>query len=140
LGRTIGAADDMASAEPVVVISDGFWSRRFSRDPSALGKRVLLNGVLSAAIVGVTPTDFHTGRGIAPDFSIPLSSENQLAGGLLAPQNWELELVGRMNTGVGLPQVQDSLQGVLQAIALDEAPNTAPADMPQLKLNSGGNI
>src|SRR5262245_26922016 len=74
-GRAITPADDIASAEPAVVVSHGFWSRRFSQNPAAIGKRVVLNGVLSATIVGVLPPDFQIGHGVVPDFSIPFAFE-----------------------------------------------------------------
>ena len=37
IGRTITDADD-AEANPVAVISDRYWERRFARDPSVVGK------------------------------------------------------------------------------------------------------
>ncbi|MGH9937952.1 MAG: permease prefix domain 1-containing protein, partial [Blastocatellia bacterium] len=39
LGRTIAPEDDRApGAHPVCVISDGYWRRRFGRDPGVVGK------------------------------------------------------------------------------------------------------
>src|SRR5215213_2254843 len=40
LGRTITPDDDQPSAQPVAVVSHGFWTRRFGRDPAILGKVV----------------------------------------------------------------------------------------------------
>jgi predicted permease len=135
-GRTIIPSDDLASAEPAVVVSHGFWSRRFSPDPAAVGKRVLLNGVLTATIVGVLPADFHIGRGVVPDFSIPLVFEKQLAAGLLARENWGLSIVARMKSGYRAEQVEGNLQGIFQGAALQLAPNTSSADMPKLAVIS----
>jgi len=135
-GRMIAPSDDTASAEPVVVISRGFWQRKFAQDPSAVGKRVVLNGILTATIVGVTPQDFHMGRGIVPDFFVPLAFEPQLASGLLAPENWGLGIVARMKPGVGVEQVRGNLQGLFQAFALEVAPNTLPPDLPSLEVLS----
>lgn len=43
LGRTFGPADDDPAAEPVAVISEGFWARRFGRDESVVGKVLRVN-------------------------------------------------------------------------------------------------
>ena len=135
-GRTLVPSDDLASAEPAVVVSHGYWSRRFSQDPTAIGKRVLLNGVLSATIVGVLPADFHIGRGVVPDFSIPFAFEKQLSAGLLAPENWGLSIVARMKSGYRAEQVEGSLQGIFQGAVLQALPNTSSADMPKLAVIS----
>jgi predicted permease len=49
---------DRAGADPVVVLGYTFWKRRFNADPSAVGRKVLLNGRLFT-IVGVGPERFH---------------------------------------------------------------------------------
>src|SRR5262245_37226526 len=41
LGRTFAPADD--AGEPVVVISEGLWTRRFGGDPSIVGRTITLN-------------------------------------------------------------------------------------------------
>jgi len=135
-GRMMTPADDAPSSDPVVVISRGFWQRKFAQDPSAIGKQVVLNGSLIATIVGVTPPSFHIGRGVVPDFFIPMTFEPQLADGLLAPENWGLGVVARMKPEAGIEQVRGNLQGLFQAYALEEAPNTKPADLPILRVLS----
>jgi len=53
LGRLLGTAGDGAvDAEPFVVLSEGFWTSRFARDPSIVGRTVLINR-LPFTIVGV---------------------------------------------------------------------------------------
>src|SRR5688572_23925783 len=44
LGRTIQPQDDRQGATPVVVLSDGFWQRRFGRDPSVIGRTIRIKG------------------------------------------------------------------------------------------------
>jgi hypothetical protein len=41
-----------------VVISYGFWERRFGKDPSIIGKTVLANEH-AVTILGVTPPEFY---------------------------------------------------------------------------------
>jgi putative ABC transport system permease protein len=59
LGRSaaIGRAFVQSDASGVVVLSDGFWTRRFGRDPSVVGRRIVLNE-LPFTILGVMPPDF----------------------------------------------------------------------------------
>jgi predicted permease len=52
IGRTLGAADDLASAPPVTVISYAFWQSAFGGSGSVLGRTILLNKV-PFTIVGV---------------------------------------------------------------------------------------
>src|SRR6476661_2383934 len=61
-GRILTPADDSEPGRggpdgPVAVISDGFWTRRFGRDPAVLGKSVRV-GTQWVTIVGVTPPGF----------------------------------------------------------------------------------
>ncbi len=128
--------DDSASASPAVVISHGFWRRRFGLDSAAIGKPVVLNGTLPATIVGVTPPDFQVGRGGAPDFIIPLALGSQLMSDWPDPENWKLGVLGRMKAGIGIGQVRSNLQGLFEGFVLEEAPTTAPADMPRLEVFS----
>src|SRR5688572_12396991 len=46
LGRTAALGRVFRSGEeaPVIVLSDGFWRRRFGADPAMVGKRLTLNG------------------------------------------------------------------------------------------------
>src|SRR5713226_8955757 len=44
LGRALLPADDQASADPVAVLSDDFWWRRFGSGPGVVGRAVTLNG------------------------------------------------------------------------------------------------
>jgi predicted permease len=53
--------DSVEGRNPVAVISYGFWTRRFGRDPSALGRQLLLNDRV-LTIIGVADREF-TGIG-----------------------------------------------------------------------------
>ncbi len=57
LGRTLRPADDQVGAEPVVVLGDGLWRRRFGADPAVIG-RVLTLSETPHTVVGVLPPEF----------------------------------------------------------------------------------
>jgi putative ABC transport system permease protein len=57
IGRPFTASED-EPGHRVVVISDGLWSRRFSRNPNIVGQTMRLNGE-SHQIIGVMPASFR---------------------------------------------------------------------------------
>jgi putative ABC transport system permease protein len=63
LGRVLTPAD-LENREPVVVISFSYWQRRFSGDPSVVGKTITTEdpskgGTGSMTVVGVMPPSFY---------------------------------------------------------------------------------
>ncbi|HUP92721.1 MAG TPA: FtsX-like permease family protein, partial [Solimonas sp.] len=56
VGRLLDSTDG-AGVRPVAVISDGYWLRRFNRDPQAVGRDLMINGT-PVTIVGVTTPAF----------------------------------------------------------------------------------
>ena len=108
-GRAITTADEARSASHVAVISYGYWTSRFNRDPSGVGSEIVLNGA-PFTIIGVTAPDFF---GLEPgqsvDVSIPLTSvaivQPQFAAAgspfdvLTAPFRHWLQLVVRLGDG-----------------------------------------
>jgi predicted permease len=71
LGRTFVAGEDQPGAEPVVVISYGFWRRVFAGRPDVLDRTLELDGT-AHRIVGVMPAGFDFLQAGA-DVSVPLS-------------------------------------------------------------------
>ncbi len=57
LGRNFLPSEDIRGNQFVVILSHGFWQRRFGSDPSVVGKPIQL-GSQSYTIVGVLPAEF----------------------------------------------------------------------------------
>lgn len=58
VGRLFGAGDsDEPGANPLLVLSHRFWTRRFMNDPSALGRTLQINGH-PFTVAGVAPEGF----------------------------------------------------------------------------------
>lgn len=74
LGRLLAPSDNVTlDAHPVAVISDGYWTRQYRRDPAVVGRSMVVNG-RTFAIVGVTRPGFF-GAILAsrnPDIWVPL--------------------------------------------------------------------
>src|SRR6185369_4282894 len=72
-GRLFTQEDDVTpGAHPVVVLSYAFWNRRFAKDPSIIGKTILINEQ-PITVLGVTPPGFY-GLNLSddPDVRVPL--------------------------------------------------------------------
>ncbi len=67
LGRDFTDAD---AATPVVMLSDGAWTRRFGRDPAVTNRILTLDGE-SYAIAGVMPSGFTFPRGLEAEMWLP---------------------------------------------------------------------
>jgi predicted permease len=57
-GRGFQPADEKMGAEPVAMLSDEMWRRRFGGDPAAIGSTLQVDGV-TRRIVGIMPAGFH---------------------------------------------------------------------------------
>jgi putative ABC transport system permease protein len=58
LGRGFNADDDRPGGEPVVLISDDLWKRRYNADPSIIGRVVQVNS-RPHTVIGVMPPRFR---------------------------------------------------------------------------------
>ena len=88
LGRIFNASED---GNPVVILSDSFWRRRFAADPSALGRSVSI-AQTPFTVIGVAPPGFGLDRFLHEDFYVPIGV---YAAGLLPVTGHPLEDRGR---------------------------------------------
>ena len=120
-------ADDEKDHAPVAVISNNYWTRRFSQNPDVLGTTLYVNGV-GLTIVGVAARGFEgLEAGRSTDFWIPLQSRPELnAWGnpldegktyIANPTWWCMRLIGRLRPGVTKAQAAAQMQPVFQAAA-----------------------
>ncbi len=61
-GRFLRTDDDRPDAQPVAVITDCYWARRFGRDRKLIGESLRIEGV-PVTIVGVSPTELNSPPG-----------------------------------------------------------------------------
>ena len=57
-GRLFIPQDEQAGHDPVVVVSNTLWQRRFGSDPSLVGKPITLDG-RNYTVIGITPPGFE---------------------------------------------------------------------------------
>ena len=101
MGRTLSPTDDGRSGgNPVLVLSDKGWDRRFKRDPNVLGRTVLVSGA-PFEIVGIMPAGFRGLQVGSPDFWAPLSQLAQFRPGQRGSEDsLGVEIVGRLKPGL----------------------------------------
>jgi predicted permease len=78
IGRTLTPADDHPfEGRPVMVLSDRGWEKLLARDPAALSRTLLLNGV-TFEVAGVMPKRFRGLTVSPPDYWVPFSMIGRL--------------------------------------------------------------
>ncbi len=124
-GRTFTAAEDRATgADPVVVISYGYWKKRFASDLATVGRTITIDGA-GFVIVGIADRDF-TGDivGQPTDVWIPVMMQP-----VVMPNSpwltrrdvsW-LMLMGRLAPGVSLETARAQLVAMETRSVLDHA-------------------
>jgi predicted permease len=112
LGRALTPDDDKVGSAPVVMLGDGFWARKFARDPNVIGKQITLDG-LSYTVIGVLPSSkFH---GSWPRYSLFTSlwrQEDVLGGEANRDSHPGIYAVARMKPGVTLEQARNEMNAI----------------------------
>ena len=136
-GHGFTAQDEVQHA-PVAVISYNYWTKRFSRNPDALGKTFYVKGI-PLTIVGVTAEGFEgVESGSSTDFWIPLQSRPELNAWsapvedgktyLQRPNWWCLRMLGRLAPGMTKTQAVVKLQPIFQTAAYIGIGNPEPGE------------
>src|SRR5918993_1450523 len=131
-GRVFNSQEDdqIYQGHPVVVISHDYWTRRFARDPGAVGKKILVNnypmtivGVSAAGFAGIDPAR-------SPQMRVPI-----LMKPVIVPEwgwvrmddertRW-VQVFARLKPGYTIETAQGPLQGLFSQIRQHEM--TLPA-------------
>jgi len=112
LGRVFLPEEDQPGKNKVVVLSHGFWQRRFGGDPGIVNKNITLNDE-SYTVVGVMPPSFQFGRelGQVVDLWTPIAfTSQQLSYNNLTNEN--LFVFARLKRGVTIGQAQAELDTI----------------------------
>jgi len=112
LGRVFLPEEDQPGKNKVVVLSHGFWQRRFGGDPGIVNKTITLNDE-SHTVVGVMPASFQFGRelGQVVDLWTPIAfTPQQLSYNNLT--NEFLFVFARLRPGVTIGQARAELDTI----------------------------
>lgn len=149
-GRLLSSSDDTAeNANPVAVLSYGFWQRKFALSPSVIGRDIRLNG-FPFTVVGVAPEGFDgdvVGEQMA--LFVPLSMQPEIVRGRhwlhSGNESW-LTLIGRLLPNTSPAQAEANLNVVFQqavkgpygaALSADDR-NAIREDHMKIEVTPGG--
>ncbi|HEV2224558.1 MAG TPA: ABC transporter permease, partial [Candidatus Acidoferrales bacterium] len=142
IGRIFAVQDDHPGAAPVVVLSDGFWRRRFGGSRQIIGQSISLNGT-PYTVIGVTPANFYfRGNNFSlPDIYVPIGQWTDKTF-LDRRVSMGMDSVGRLKPGVTFTQAQADMNGVGQnlARAYPEADKNSGITLVPLKQDIVGDV
>jgi predicted permease len=119
-GRLLTRDDDHLGATPAAVISDGYWNRRFGRDPRIIGQSIPIFGK-PVTIVGVSPAGFSGANvGQVADITLPLAVLPQVQPDepyMIDAGSWWIRVVARPQPGIGRGQLQARLNTIWPQLA-----------------------
>ena len=124
IGRPFTAADQVPGANGTVLLSDGYWQRRFGGDRSVIGRKVLVDDV-PREIVGVMPVSFRIADTPA-DLILPLQLDRRQA----ILEGFYLASIARLKPGVSIDRANADIARLLPIWARSWAsnPGGAPGD------------
>lgn len=122
IGRTPLAEESEPGRDRVVVLSDGFWRRRFAGDPSIVGRDIHLNGE-QYQVIGVMPPGFRGFFNRTTEVWKPLALSPE---GLESNSEW-LSLTARLKPGVSTDAAAAELERFTKRIQA-ETPGEYPPD------------
>jgi putative ABC transport system permease protein len=116
LGRAFTPDEDKPGAERVALLGEGFWTRRFARDPNVLNKQLILNGE-SFTVVGVMPGTMHTSMRLTDVFTSLLRREEQLGGPNNRGNHPGIYVYARRKPGVSEEQARAEVVGIAKRLS-----------------------
>jgi predicted permease len=141
IGRTFLPEEDRTpGGNPVIVLSNAFWERRFDADRDVTGRIVKLNGI-AFTVVGVAAKEF-SGTSVIPqipDFWAPVSMQAQLAPGrdwLNTPGDQQFQILARIKPGAGARRAEAETAGLIRQFAgtYEEAHRTTTVTLQHTSL------
>ena len=103
MGRLFTPEESRKGAQPVALLTHGYWRRQFAADSAIVGKAINLNGT-AVTVVGVLPEAFDFGAVFSPgsktDILLPLSLDQERDWGNI------VTMIGRLRPGISLGQAQ----------------------------------
>jgi putative ABC transport system permease protein len=131
LGRELTPDDDKVGAARVVLLGEGFWERRFGRDPNIIGQQFNLDAE-SYTVIGVLPARLHGSLRQTDIFASLWRLEDQLGGEANRGNHPGIYAYARLRPGVTVDQARGEMRGIAQH--LDELhPDSNGKDSVSLK-------
>ena len=141
LGRTFGTAEEAATTNDLIVLSHGFWQRRFGGDPNIIGRTITANN-RSFTVLGVMKPDFSF-QGPRYQFWMPLPLRGPNPDKLPINRNSRfVQVLAKLNPAVSPDAAAAELRSVAAALgqAYPEAHTNTSFLLSSLTEETVGNV
>jgi len=112
IGRSFTVEDDVPGGTTAVIVTDGFWRRRFGADPDVVGHTMMINGV-PHVVRGVLPQGFYFAPGGDADLWLPIDRSAETR---TQRFNHWLNVVARLRDGVTIDVARSRTADVMRAL------------------------
>jgi putative ABC transport system permease protein len=113
LGRDFLPGEDIAAGPKVAMLTYGFWTSQFARDPNVIGRSIRLDAN-SVVIIGVLPREFE----FAPQGNVQLWVPMHLGQAAATRRNMRwMPVIGRLAPGATLAQAHSEMNSINSALA-----------------------
>ncbi|HSD27137.1 MAG TPA: ABC transporter permease, partial [Vicinamibacteria bacterium] len=116
VGRAFGPDEEKPGAAGVVLLGEGFWERRFGRDPGVVGRGLELSGE-SFTVIGVMPKGLHGSWKRADVFTPLLRLEDRIGGESNRGNHPGIYVIGRLKPGVDVARARAEVKAIAQGLA-----------------------
>jgi putative ABC transport system permease protein len=131
VGRAFTPDEDKPGADRVVLLGEGFWERRFGRDPKVVGKSLSLSGE-TFTVIGVMPKTLHGSWKNNDVFTSLLRVEDKIGGENQRGNHPGIYVIGRLKPGVTVEQARADVVGIAKRLA-EQYPNSNARQSMQLQ-------
>ena len=114
IGRGFNDQESRLNGPKAVLLSYGFWQRRFGGDPKIVGQTITLKDQANL-VIGVLPPSFDFASVFTPGARVDLIAAFPIAPELDRMNN-TMAIVGRLKPGVSIPQAQAEFDALNQQI------------------------
>jgi putative ABC transport system permease protein len=117
LGREMRPEEDKPGGDRVVLLGEGFWDRRFGRDPKVIGQQLTLDGE-SYTVIGVLPSRKLHGYWRRMDaFTSLWRLEDQQGGPARRGEHPGIYAMGRLKPGRTVEQARTEMKQIADQLA-----------------------
>ncbi len=114
MGRNFVDEESVWDGRPAVILTHGFWTRRYAADPGLVGRSIVLNEEPNE-VVGILPPDFDFASIFTPGskvdflYPFPISDETDRWGNTMA-------MIGRLKPGATVETAQAELDLIVNQL------------------------
>jgi putative ABC transport system permease protein len=114
-GRTLTPEDDKVGAPRVVILGEGFWERRFGRDPNIVGQQVILDDE-PYTVIGIYPSRLHGSLRQTDLFASLWRLEDKDGGEARRGEHPGIYAYARLKPGIKVEQARTEMAAIAQRL------------------------